>query len=270
MGLRAVCGVREGLSPPVMLGKTKCRRKRGNRRWDGWMASLIQWTWVWANSGRWRRTGRPGMLQPMGSQIVGHDWVTEQQKPPPAPQCEALLLPHPSTCLSASICTVSSAGLYKSGSLFTDTSLLQATSLSPVVTAKSSLHLVCHQHTPTTFHSATRPPSCSQLLPLSPLLVPPRFSDLMHLGALGASLSALCWQLRLTSLLRNCWVLMTQVSVSAWVSSLNPQPLELLPLSGATARPQGNILPAWQTSRTNGAPGLPPPPLLLLLTYLGR
>jgi len=44
---------------------------------DGWMASLTQWTWVWACSGRWWRTGRPGVLQSMGSQRAGHDWVTE-------------------------------------------------------------------------------------------------------------------------------------------------------------------------------------------------
>ena len=35
--------------------------------------------WVWASSGRWWRTGKPGVLQPMGSQRVGHDWATEQQ-----------------------------------------------------------------------------------------------------------------------------------------------------------------------------------------------
>ena len=44
---------------------------------DGWMASLSQWTLVWANCGRWWRTGRPGVLQPMGSQRVRHDWATE-------------------------------------------------------------------------------------------------------------------------------------------------------------------------------------------------
>ena len=44
---------------------------------DGWMASPIQWTWVWVNSGSWWWTGRPGMLQFMGLQRVGHDWVTE-------------------------------------------------------------------------------------------------------------------------------------------------------------------------------------------------
>ena len=45
--------------------------------WDGWMASLTQWTWVWVNSGSWWWTGRPGVLQLMGSQRVRHDWVTE-------------------------------------------------------------------------------------------------------------------------------------------------------------------------------------------------
>ena len=48
-----------------------------DRGWDGWMASLTRWMWVWVNSGSWWWTGRPGMLQFMGSQRVGHDWVTE-------------------------------------------------------------------------------------------------------------------------------------------------------------------------------------------------
>ena len=48
-----------------------------DRGWDGWMASLTQWTWVWVNSGSWWWTGRPGVLQSMGSQGVRHDWVTE-------------------------------------------------------------------------------------------------------------------------------------------------------------------------------------------------
>ena len=51
----------------------------GGRGWDGWMASLTQQTWISANSGRWWRTGKPGMLQSMGSQRVGHDWATKQQ-----------------------------------------------------------------------------------------------------------------------------------------------------------------------------------------------
>ena len=48
-----------------------------NRGWDGWMASATQWTWVWVNSGSWCWTGRPGVLQFMGSQKVRYDWVTE-------------------------------------------------------------------------------------------------------------------------------------------------------------------------------------------------
>ena len=48
-----------------------------HRGWDGWMASLTRWTWVWVNSGRWWWTGRPGVLRFMGSQRVGHDWATE-------------------------------------------------------------------------------------------------------------------------------------------------------------------------------------------------
>ena len=47
-----------------------------NRGWDGWMASPTQWTWVWASSGRWWRTGKPVTMR---SQRVRHDWVTEQQ-----------------------------------------------------------------------------------------------------------------------------------------------------------------------------------------------
>ena len=48
-----------------------------DRGWDGWMASLTWWAWVWVNSGIWRWTGRPGVLRLMGSQRVGRDWVTE-------------------------------------------------------------------------------------------------------------------------------------------------------------------------------------------------
>ena len=48
-----------------------------DRGWDGWMASLTRWTWAWVNSRSWWWTGRPGVLQFMGLQIVGHDWKTE-------------------------------------------------------------------------------------------------------------------------------------------------------------------------------------------------
>ena len=48
-----------------------------DRGWDGWMASLTQWTWVWANSGSWWWAGRPGVLQSMGSQSCTQlsDWT---------------------------------------------------------------------------------------------------------------------------------------------------------------------------------------------------
>ena len=48
-----------------------------DRGWDGWTASLTQWTWVWVNSWSWWWTGRPGMLQFMGLQRIGHDLATE-------------------------------------------------------------------------------------------------------------------------------------------------------------------------------------------------
>ena len=48
-----------------------------DRGWDGWMASLTQWTWVWVNSGSWWWTWRPGLLCFMGLQRVRHNWMTE-------------------------------------------------------------------------------------------------------------------------------------------------------------------------------------------------
>ena len=65
------------LEKTLMLGGIGGRRRRDDRGWDGWMASPTRWTWVWVNSGSWWWTGRPGMLRFMGSQRVGHDWVTE-------------------------------------------------------------------------------------------------------------------------------------------------------------------------------------------------
>ena len=61
----------------LMLGKIEGRKRRANRGWDGWMASLTQWTWVWVGSGRWWCTGRPGVLQFTESQRVIHDWATD-------------------------------------------------------------------------------------------------------------------------------------------------------------------------------------------------
>ena len=57
--------------------KLKAGGEEDNRVWDGWMASPTQCTWVWASSGNWWWTGKPGVLHSMGSQRVGHNWVTE-------------------------------------------------------------------------------------------------------------------------------------------------------------------------------------------------
>ena len=52
------------------------------REWDSWMASPTQWTWVWVNSESWCQTGRPAVLQSMGSQSWTRlsDW-TEHMLP---------------------------------------------------------------------------------------------------------------------------------------------------------------------------------------------
>ena len=67
----------DSLEKTQMLGRLKEGGEGDDREWDGWMASLTQWTWVWVNSGSWQWTGRPGMLQSMGFQRVRHNWVTE-------------------------------------------------------------------------------------------------------------------------------------------------------------------------------------------------
>ena len=65
---------------PWCWERLKTGREGDDRGWDDWMASSIQWTCIWANSGRWWRTGKPGVLQSMGSQRVGHDLATEQHQ----------------------------------------------------------------------------------------------------------------------------------------------------------------------------------------------
>ena len=57
--------------------KLKVGEEGDNRGWDDWMASSTQWTWVWVGSRSWCWRGKPGMLQSLGSQIVGHNWVIE-------------------------------------------------------------------------------------------------------------------------------------------------------------------------------------------------
>ena len=65
------------LEKTLMLEKIEGGWEGDNRGWDGWMTSLTQWRWVWVNSRSWWWTGKPGMLQSMGSQRVRHDWATE-------------------------------------------------------------------------------------------------------------------------------------------------------------------------------------------------
>ena len=68
----------DSLEKTLMLGGIEGRRRRGNRGWDGWMASPTRWTWVWANSGRWWRIGKLGVLHFLGlqSQTWHSNWIT--------------------------------------------------------------------------------------------------------------------------------------------------------------------------------------------------
>ena len=70
----------ESLEKALVLEKTEAGGDGDDRGWDGWMASQTQWTWVWASSGRWWRTGKPGVLWSKGSQRVRHNWETEWQQ----------------------------------------------------------------------------------------------------------------------------------------------------------------------------------------------
>ena len=69
----------DSLEKTQMLERLKDGGEGDNRGWDGWKASLTQWTWIWVNSTSWWWTGGPGVLQSVGSQRVGHDWKTEQK-----------------------------------------------------------------------------------------------------------------------------------------------------------------------------------------------
>ena len=62
---------------PWCWKRLKAGGEGDNRGWDGWMASLTWWTWLWPSSRSWWWTGRPGVLQSMGSQRVGHKWAME-------------------------------------------------------------------------------------------------------------------------------------------------------------------------------------------------
>ena len=69
-------GRTDSLEKTLVLGKTEGRKKGDDKGWDRWMASLTQQKWVWAGSRSWWWTRKPGVLQSMGSQRVGHDWAT--------------------------------------------------------------------------------------------------------------------------------------------------------------------------------------------------
>ena len=61
------------LKRPQCWERLKVGGEGVDRGWDGWMASLTQWTWVWVNSRGWWWTGKPGVVQSMGSQRVRHN-----------------------------------------------------------------------------------------------------------------------------------------------------------------------------------------------------
>ena len=64
--------------------RLKVGGKGDDRGWDGWMASLTRWTWVWVSSGSWWWIGKPGMLQSMGvakSRTRLSDWTEKETAP---------------------------------------------------------------------------------------------------------------------------------------------------------------------------------------------
>ena len=70
-------GRTDSFERPWCWEKLQAGGEGDDRKWDGWMTSPTQCTWVWVNSGNWWWTGRASVLQSMGSEIVGHHWVTE-------------------------------------------------------------------------------------------------------------------------------------------------------------------------------------------------
>ena len=115
----------------LMLGKIEGRRRRGDRGWDGWMALLTQRTWVWVNSGSWWRTGRPGVLQSMGSQRVGHDWATELNWCSEAwkPLAQSMVIPRKQEQLLLPLLSLSSSLLF----LFTSWSSLASSKVDQIL-----------------------------------------------------------------------------------------------------------------------------------------
>ena len=77
---------------PCCWERLKAGGEGDNRGWDGWIASPTQWTWVWASSGSYWWTEKPGVLQSMGLQWVRHDWVTELIETNPTECCTTISL----------------------------------------------------------------------------------------------------------------------------------------------------------------------------------
>ena len=76
--LAAWCEELTHLKRPWCWERLKVGGEGDDRGWDSWMASPTQWTWVSINSGGWWWwTRKPGLLQSVGSQRVGHNWATE-------------------------------------------------------------------------------------------------------------------------------------------------------------------------------------------------
>ena len=70
----------DSLKKTLMLGKIEGKRRRGQHRMR-WLGNITDSVDVnLSNSRRWWRTGKPGVLQPMGSQRVGHDLAAEQNR----------------------------------------------------------------------------------------------------------------------------------------------------------------------------------------------
>ena len=74
-------GRTDSFERPWCWERLKAGEEGDDEGWDGWMTSLTFWTWVWASSRSWWWTGKSGILQPMGSQRVRHDWATELKWP---------------------------------------------------------------------------------------------------------------------------------------------------------------------------------------------
>ena len=62
---------------PWCWERLKAGGEGDDRGWDSWLASLTWWTWVWSSSRSWWWTGKPGLLQSIGLQRIGDEWVTE-------------------------------------------------------------------------------------------------------------------------------------------------------------------------------------------------